>query len=155
MAHTRDASELLGVEVDQLARAFALVAHDRRLLIERRQPVQTQPAQNPAHCGRRHAELAGNLRPAHPPPPQPLDFTDAVAGSTVLATVRRRAAIIQTRCPLGAITRQPAIALPHRDARGLRRLREAPASLCNAFDQQESTPAFARAGSCGVNRAFL
>jgi hypothetical protein len=47
VAHTRDAPELLDVEVDQLAGAFALVAHDRRLLIEHRQPVHTQPAQNP------------------------------------------------------------------------------------------------------------
>jgi hypothetical protein len=72
VADTGDAPELLGVEVDQLARAFALVAHDRRLLIKRRQPVQTQPAQNPANRGHRHAELAGDLRPAHPLPPQPL-----------------------------------------------------------------------------------
>src|SRR6516225_10258484 len=108
-----------GVKVDQLAGAFALVAHDRGLLIERRQPVQTQPAQNPANRGHRHAEVAGDLRPAHPLPPQPLDFAHAVARGTVLAVMRRRAAVTQTCRSLGAITRQPAIALPQRDPRGL------------------------------------
>src|SRR6516225_8668829 len=139
VADTGDAPELLGVEVDQLARTLALVAHDRRLLIKRRQPIQTQPAQNPANRGHRHAELASDLWPAHPLPPQPLDFAHSVASSTVLAVVRRRAAITQTCRSLGAITRQPAIALPYRDPRGLRRLHDAPARLCNALDQQEAT----------------
>jgi hypothetical protein len=139
VAYTRDAPELLGVEVDQLTGMFALVTHDRRLLIQHRQPVQTQSAQNPANRGHRHAELAGDLRPAHPLPPQPLDVTHAVARNTVLAAVRRRAAVSQTCRPLSAITRQPAVALPHRDPRGLRRLHDAPTRLCNALDQQEST----------------
>jgi hypothetical protein len=144
VAYTRDAPELLGVKVDQLAGAFALVAHDRRLLIEGRQPVQTQSAQNRANRGYRHAELAGDLRPAHSLPPQPLDFADAVASGTVLAVVRRRAAVTQTCRSLGAITCQPAIALPHRDPRGLRRLLDAPARLCNALDQQEPREMSAR-----------
>ena len=125
--------------MDQLTGVFALVTHDRRLLIEHRQPVQTQSAQNPANRGHRHAELAGDLRPAHPLPPQPLDLAHPLASRTVLAAVRGRAAITQTRRPLGAITREPAIALPHRYPRGLRRLDDAPARLCNALDQQEST----------------
>ena len=37
------------------------------------------------------------------------------------------------------LARQPAVALPHRDPRGLRRLHDAPTRLCNALDQQEST----------------
>src|SRR5215469_15778915 len=89
VAHTRDTPELLGVEVDQLARALALVAHHRRLVIQRRQPVQAQPAQNPADRGHRHAELASDLRSAHPLPPQPLDLAYPLVTSTVLAAVRR------------------------------------------------------------------
>ena len=101
--------------------------------------VQTQPAQNPANRGHRHAEVAGDLRPAHPLPPQPLDFAYSVARGTVLAVVRRRAAVTQACRSFGAIPRQPTIALPRRYPGGLRRLYDAPTRRCDALDQQEST----------------
>jgi hypothetical protein len=45
MADRRDPPELLGVDVDQFARPFALIAHDRRLGLERPQLAQPETAQ--------------------------------------------------------------------------------------------------------------
>ncbi len=48
MADRLDPPELLGVDVEQLARPFALVAHDRRPRLERRQLAEPEAAQDAA-----------------------------------------------------------------------------------------------------------
>ena len=149
-----DTPELLGVEMDQLTGAFALVMHDCRLLLECGQPVQAQLRSTPPTVDTA-CRVGGR---------------SAVRSSPGAATVRSRSparwgcsagtgvgAELRSSNPAAPSLRyrQPTIALPRRYPGGLRRLYDAPARLCNALDQQESTPAVARAGSCGVNRAFL
>jgi hypothetical protein len=50
MADAGDTPELLGVEVQQLARVRPLVAYDRYRRVERREPIEAKPAQDFGHC---------------------------------------------------------------------------------------------------------
>lgn len=53
--HADDASQLLDVEVHELAGPMALVAHDLARAIDRRQPAQAEPPQLPPHRRERDA----------------------------------------------------------------------------------------------------
>ena len=74
MAHTVDPAELLGVDMDQLARPLPLIADDSRLGIERAEPTETKPAQDDAHRRDRPAHLPGYGGPGQALPSQPLDL---------------------------------------------------------------------------------
>jgi hypothetical protein len=74
VADAGDLAELLGVEVDQLARPRALIAYDRWPRLERGQPAEPAPAQDAADGRERQAEAAGDLRPAQALPAQALDL---------------------------------------------------------------------------------
>lgn len=101
MTDTVDASELLGIDVDQFARALALVANDGRAGVERRQPAETVPAQHGANRGKGPAELAGNARTTQAPTPQRDDGGFLGAGQPGRAVMRARRAIDQARLALG------------------------------------------------------
>src|SRR5690242_20664932 len=66
MAYGADPTELLDVEMDQLARVFAFIAPDRFGRLQGTQLTQTTSTQDTADSGRRDADLYGNLlaRPA-------------------------------------------------------------------------------------------
>lgn len=139
MTDAIDAAKLLDVDVDQFARPLALVTHHRHPRIERGQLPQSAAAQHRSHARHRHVQLAGNRRAAHSLPPQALNLLDPFGVKTVLAAVRRRAAVGQRRLTPGPITGQPAIASPHRDPGRLGRIRYLPTLNLDPLHQQEST----------------
>ena len=77
MADRLDPPELPGVDGDQLARPRALVAHDRRLRLERAQLAQPTPAQDLADRRDWHGQLAGDRRAAQALAPPALDLGHA------------------------------------------------------------------------------
>ena len=86
MADRLDPPELLGVDVDQLARPLALIAHDRRPRLERRQLAEPETAQDAADRRDRHGQLARDRRAAQALPPPALDLGHA-RGRHLVATV--------------------------------------------------------------------
>src|SRR5262249_25494067 len=106
-----DAPELLAVDMDQLAGPLALVTHNHWLWFERRQLAQTEPPQDRTHRRDRHAKLAGDRRPTHPLPPQRRELTDPLRAHAMLATTRRRTAVVQRRGAAASVSGQPAIAI--------------------------------------------
>jgi hypothetical protein len=137
MANARDAPELFGVEVQQLARVRPLVAHDRRRRVKRSEPIEAEPAQDFGHRRVWHAELPRNRWRAHPLPPQPFDVGDAL---------RRRAA--HARGPRAAIQQRDLAATlpaPNPFAYGLladaqiARDLDGPLAGTNAASHQEAT----------------
>src|SRR5208282_3209679 len=135
-----DTAELLDIDMDQLAWPLALVAHRRRFGFERRQPAQPEAAQDLADRRNRHAELPRDRRTAQPLSPQPLDLDNPLGRGAVSAAPWRRAAISQCRRTATAIAGQPVVGAAGGQSGGLRCLRHRPALLCDALDQQESTP---------------
>src|SRR5438477_4336398 len=69
--------------MDQLAGPLALVSYHRRLRVERGQLAQTEPAQDRADRGNRHAQLSRNGRSAHPLPPQAVDLANPFGADAV------------------------------------------------------------------------
>src|SRR5438067_8891757 len=134
-----DTPKLLGIEMDQLAGPLALVSYHRRLRVERGQLAQTEPAQDRADRGNRHAQLSRNGRSAHPLPPQAVDLANPFGADAVFAALRCRAAIGQCRYAAASVPRQPAIALPFRNPGCYGGRREPPAATLNPLHQQEST----------------
>jgi hypothetical protein len=61
MADSLKAGQLLDVEVDQLARALALIAPVRLLHVQSRQPTQSAPGEPSRHGGAGKVQLAADL----------------------------------------------------------------------------------------------
>jgi hypothetical protein len=79
MADRLDPPELLGIDVQELARPFALIAHDRRPRLERAQLAEPQATQDAADGRGWHRQLARDRR----------------TGVSVTFSPERRAAILQ------------------------------------------------------------
>lgn len=133
-----NAAEPLGVDVEQLARPLALVAHDGRPRLERRQAPQPQPAQHIADRREGEAQPVGDPRPREAPPAQrpdaPLERGPELAGR-VMGPGR---AIPQRVAAPGAVAGHP---LPHgarTHPEGGRRLRPGPAGVDDALDEADS-----------------
>jgi hypothetical protein len=60
---TPDSTELLNVEMQQLAGLCTLVADDRRARDERGQAAEAQAAQHIPHCGKWQTQSIGDRRP--------------------------------------------------------------------------------------------
>ena len=145
MADAVDPAELLGVDVDQLARCGPLVADHRRLRIERRQAAETEPAQDRPDGGARQAEEPGDLRPGQALAPQPLDLGDGLGRQAVRASAGRRAPVLQAPLAARPIPRQPFVGRALRDAGRRRGSRHPP-----AFDRRPASPEGLDHGpSCG------
>lgn len=69
-----DAIQLLGVDVDELARMFALVADDGRLRIETGRAAEVEPSRYRTHRRDRSPRLPGYRRPGQALPSQPLNL---------------------------------------------------------------------------------
>jgi len=111
MADAVDTAELLGVEVQELARSLALIADDRRPRLERGPPAEAVAAQDAADRRDRPAEPAGDRR-GRQPLAAPLD--DLGLGRRVepeRAAVRPRRA---TDEPGGALDGETIAPLAHR-----------------------------------------
>jgi hypothetical protein len=121
-----EAAELLDVDVDQLARALALVAPHRLGRLQRRDTVEPEPAQHTADGGGRHADIARNLMPGEALAPQGLDPFHRSARRRTMQAVRARRAILHPRHAVAGISGEPLPDRPRADAcgscGGLRRL---------------------------------
>ena len=110
-----DHAEPLDVDVDQLARACALVAICRLGRFEPAELAQPDPPQDRRDGRERHTETDRDLRSGHPQPPQRRDRPDPVLGRAVRDRPRRRAAIDQPILALVAVARDPLSDRPLRD----------------------------------------
>ncbi|WP_341204400.1 hypothetical protein [uncultured Sphingomonas sp.] len=122
-----EASELLDVEVDHIARRRMLVADHRWPGIEQLELAEPQPPERQSDRRARHAQRGGDRRTRHPFPPQPLDFVHPLGSDPVRTVPRCRAAVAQPFA--AAMPIQPAISGPRRHASGLCRPRYRPPVL--------------------------
>jgi hypothetical protein len=134
-----DPPELLGVDVQELARPFALIAHDRRLRLERAQFAEPQATQNAADRRGGHRQLARERRAAQAVAPPVLDLSHALGRHLVSTAPRRRTPIVQRRRRTGAVARQPTVRLPCRQPSGAGGRAHRPAVLRDPLHQQGST----------------
>ncbi len=113
MADRLDPPELLGVDVEQLARPLTLVAHDRRLRLERRQLAEPEAAQTAADRRDRHGQswraIAGPLRRCRRQ--RSISATRA-AGTSCRQCLGAELRSTSAASPAGAIAREPAVSLP-------------------------------------------
>jgi hypothetical protein len=139
----RDPAELLDVDVDQLARARALVALGR---LEPQAPelAHPDPRQHPRDRRERHPEHLGDLGAREAQTPQRRDRLQTPLVGAVRDPPRSRRPIEQAQLALGPLTAHPlrGRALAHLGGRGRRAERprlldNAPAKLAT-LDQTES-----------------
>src|SRR5439155_23614763 len=116
MSGTRDLAELLNVNVDELARARALVAN-RLLEPDQAKPAHADPRQNPRHRRKRHPESLSDLSRCEAQPAQLHDRVDPVRFRAVGDSPWGRAAVRQTRLTLAPVTPNPLPRATDADAR--------------------------------------
>ena len=121
----RDAAEFLDVDVDELARPFALVALGG-LEAETAQLAHPDPGQDPRDRRERHRERLRDLGTGEPQPPQRGDRPDPPLAGAIGDPRRRRGAIQQTELALGAEPPHPLARAADADFGGLGRLRQRP-----------------------------
>jgi len=91
-----DAAELLDVDVDELARPLALIAHSG-LQAQPPELAQPDPRQDPRDRRQRPTEQLGDLRASAPDPAQSGDDRDRALVGAIGHRLRRRRAIDQAR----------------------------------------------------------
>src|SRR5688500_19864755 len=94
VADAGDLAQLLGVDVDQLARPLALITHSWRPRLERGQPTEPEPAAHQADGGDRLPQPARDLRPGQALPAQALDRVGDLARQPAGRAGGRRAAVV-------------------------------------------------------------
>src|SRR5437764_10650699 len=99
MSGTRDLAELLNVNVDELARARALVAN-RLLEPDPAKPAHADPRQDPRHRRKRHPERLSDLSRCEAQPAQLHDRLDPVLFVPIAARPRAEGRSSQTPRPL-------------------------------------------------------
>ena len=135
MAHsTLDPSELLDVDVQELAGTLALVAL-RGLQAEPAELAHPDPSQDPRHGRERHIERLSDLRAGHPQSPERRDHLDAPVIHSIGHQVRGRRAIQQTDWPLGPIADQPLARGAVTDSGRLGGLRQRPPRVLNTVHE--------------------
>src|ERR1700740_2555498 len=123
-----DASQLLDVDVDQLAGALALVA-PCGLEPQSSELAHPDPGKDSRDRGERHPEDLGDLRAREAQPPQRRDRLDSLLLGAVRDRIRRRGAVEQPELALGAVTPDPLASTTHADLGGLGCLRQRPSFL--------------------------
>src|SRR5450432_3241519 len=96
VARPHDASELLGVDVQQLTRRSSLVTHDQRGRLERLQARQAERLERSADGGNAAADDSANRAHGHASAAQPLDPLDELTVETGTRLVGPGALIEQT-----------------------------------------------------------
>ena len=102
-----DARELFDVQVDELARALAFVAMDRRRRIEQGETVEMVAPQEPRDGGPGERRLARNLEPGQPVVAQRQDDGHLRGRGLPGTAVWPRGAIAQAADSFAAVTRDP------------------------------------------------
>ena len=133
-----DLTQLLDVEVDQLARPLPLVAHDLGLGVQGSEAAQAVAAQDQAYRGARPAEPARDGGARQPLPPQRQDLGLGRLAQPRRAGKRPRAAVAQAGLALSHVAGLPLAHRPGGDPEGGRDLGHGPA-VSQAPDHQEST----------------
>ena len=134
-----DAAELLGVDVDDLARMFALVADHGRARIEGPQAAEAETAQHETDGGQGHTGGSRDARARPARPPQALDLGHRFSSQAMRTMAGRRAPVTQGRLAARPVAGQPLVGGAHRHRTGLGGLGHRPALLADAVDQLEST----------------
>src|SRR5437763_5139057 len=116
MSGTRDLAELLNVNVDELARARALVAN-RLLEPDPAKPAHADPRQDPRHRRKRHPERLSDLSRCEAQPAQLHDRLDPVLFGAIGDPPRGRGTVRQTRLTLAPVTPNPLPRATDADAR--------------------------------------
>src|ERR1700740_1716740 len=129
-----DASQLLDVDVDQLAGALALVAPGG-LETQASELAHPDPGKDSRDRGERHPEDLGDLRAREAQPPQRRDRLDSLLLGAVRDRIRRRGAVEQPELALGAVTPDPLAGAADADFGGLGCLRQRPSLLNNSTAQ--------------------
>jgi hypothetical protein len=111
VADAREATELLDVDVDQLARLGALVAAHGLGRLKVFDAAQAVAAQHPADGGRRDGQITGDLRAGQTLPAQGHDGFLRLGRGRAVQLVRPRGAILQPGGPFGLEAGHP---LAHR-----------------------------------------
>jgi hypothetical protein len=133
-----DASELLGIEVAELAGACAIVPPRRLARLERRQAAQAEPVQMTGHGAARQTQTIADLRTGHavlPTPPD--DHVEPWGRQLVGDEARRRAAVLQAG--IAAEAGEPLAHGAHADLEGGRRSGHGPTVLEHAAHHHRST----------------
>src|SRR4028118_1396858 len=108
MAHALKARQLLDVQVDQLARVLALIAHGRLLRLQGCQATQAAPGEPGCYIGAGELQLAGDLVCGEPVlPPEHLDHADPVLGRAVGNSPRAGRAVLEAAGPFRPVAGQP------------------------------------------------
>src|SRR5437763_11239725 len=116
MSGTRDLAELLNVNVDELARARALVAN-RLLEPDPAKPAHADPRQDPRHRRKRHPERLSDLSRCEAQPAQLHDRLDPVLFGAIGDPPRGRGTVRQPRLPPAPVTPNPLPRATDADAR--------------------------------------
>jgi hypothetical protein len=133
-----DAPQRLRVDVEQLARPRALVAHHGRPRRQRREAPEAEAPQHVTDGADGQPEGVGDLRAAPAPRAElgnaPLEPRTGLPGRAM----RPRAAVAEAPTPFGPIAPKP---LPHRlhaDSKGRRGLRHTPVLFEHTRDEADS-----------------
>ena len=138
MADAVDPTELLDVDVDQLARVLALVADDRGLGLEGGEAVEAEAAERQPDRRSGQAKLAGNGRTGAALAAQRLDAGGDLGGLPGRAAVRSGGAVAQAGLALGGMAVAPLADRLGRDALRRRHCGNGPAAG-QALHNQHST----------------
>jgi hypothetical protein len=107
MADDLNATQLLGVDMDELAGMVSLVAADRFFRIQVLEPRETLASKDASHGGWTRADTTGDLVPGLSAPTQPEDLFDNVRMGLTRTTMGPRTAIDQRRLAGLLITTLP------------------------------------------------
>jgi len=130
-----DASELLDVDVDQLARTLALIANSG----PQAQPTELahpDPGQDPRDGRHSHVQALGDLSASHPQTPQRRDHVDTLIRRARGTPLRCRGAIQQPMLTFQAKASDPLAGRALADPGGLRRPRQRPTLPQRPINQQ-------------------
>src|SRR5947209_6035133 len=136
-----DPAELLDVDMNQLARSFALIAL-RRLETETAELAHPNPRQDPRNRRERHIERLGDLRAGETQPAQRSDRLHALLARAMRDQPRRRRPIQQPELAVDSIAAHPLASAADADFGGRGRLRQRPPLINYPLAQ---TPALVQA----------
>lgn len=130
VADTREAGELLDVEMDQFARPLALIASDRLLGHQRGKASEPHSRQPSGHRGAGKAQPDGDLLAAQPIlPTQASCHCPPEPASLIVSGVRAGRAVLKARRPLGPPAGEPLAGRPFADPEAGRHFGDWPAFL--------------------------
>jgi hypothetical protein len=155
MADAVDAAKTLGVDVQQLARAGALVAHDRLGRLQAGQPAQAQPAHVASNRRQAQTRLPRDAPQRYTLAATPFELLHLLGCASSWTAQRTRTAIQQPGRTFGLEPSQPLVSRAAAHAYGLSRRSNGPPFLEHPVDQQGSTCTRQSSMLMAVHPSFL